>query len=123
MAGTRTEPIDQMIIRLEKELDALINMFAFARQSLENELQSGLGAKQLSLTERDAKKLKELAQGMSTAVECKIRWDRAKKELAKNMSPQEEMSAVVAYIVNLSTDEQTNLRHQLNDRGIFKWRS
>jgi hypothetical protein len=115
--------IQDMVIRLEKELDSLINMFAFARQSLENELCSGLGEKQLSLTDKDAKKLKELALGMSTAVECKIRFDKAKKELAKNMTPVEEMDAVVAYILTLSSDEQTNLRHRLHDRGIFKWKS
>ena len=115
--------IEDMVSRLENELDALLNMFAFARKSLENELLSGLGEKQLSLHANDAKKLKELALGMSTAVECKIRWDKAKKELAKNMTPQEEMSAVVAYIVNLPEQDRDNLRSRLNDRGIFKWKS
>lgn len=117
------ESIDDMIVRLEKELDLLINMFAFARQSLQNELESGLGGKQLSLTDKDAKKLKELALGMSTAVECKIRWDKSKKQLAQNMSPKEEMDAVVAYIVNLPVNEQSNLRDRLDARGIFKWKS
>jgi hypothetical protein len=115
--------IEDMVIRLEKELDSLINMFAFARKSLENELLSGLGGKQIALSDKDAKKLKELALGMSTAVECKIRFDKAKKELAKNMTPAEEMDAVVAYIVNLTLAEQSNLRDRLNTRGIFKWKS
>lgn len=115
--------IESMLVRLENELDSLINMFAFARKSLENELLSGLGASQRALSDKDAKKLKELALGMSTAVECKIRWDKAKKELAKNMTHQEEMDAVVAYIVNLSTEDANRLRDKLHDRGIYKWKS
>lgn len=118
-----SKSIEDTLARLENELDSLINMFAWARKSLENELQSGLGGKQMALTEKDTKKLKELALGMSTAVQCKIAWDKAKKQLAQNMSPKEEMDAVIAYIMNLSTEDRNGLRDKLNDRGVFKWNS
>src|SRR6476469_7271833 len=107
-----SKTIEDTLARLENELDALINMFAWARKSLENELQSGLGSKQMALTEKDTKKLKELALGMSTAIESKIRWDKAKRDLAKNMTPQEEMAAVIAYIVNLKDEDKQQLRNR-----------
>lgn len=112
-----------MIVRLENELDNMIKMFAWAREALEREMLSGLSPGKHGLHDTITKKLKELTIGMNSMVESKIRYDRAKKELAKNMTPEEEMAAVVAYIVNLSNEDKNRLRDKLNDRGIYKWKS
>lgn len=115
--------IKQLVVRLETELDNVIRMFAWAREALEKEMLSGLSPGKHGLPSDTTKKLKELTIGMASMVECKIRYDKAKKELAKNMSPEEERAAVVAYIANLDHDGQTQLRNMLHDRGIFKWKS
>lgn len=115
--------IKDLVVRLETELDSLIKMFAWSREALEREMLSGMSPGKHGLPDALPKKLKELTIGMSSLVECKIRYDKAKKELAKNMTPQEEMDAVFAYIMNLSNEERNALRDKLNDRGIYKWKS
>ncbi len=113
--------IKEMIVRLENELDDLIRMFAFARKALENEMQSGITPGKHGLREDITKKLKELTIGMSSMVECKIRYDKAKKQLAKDMTPEEEMAAVVAYIANLSSEEWIKLRDKV--KSVGRWTS
>lgn len=113
--------IKEMVVRLELELDNMIKMFAWAREALEKEMLSGMSPGKHGLHEAVTKKLKELTIGMSSMVESKIRYDKAKKELAKNMTPEEEMQAVVAYIVNLSPGDWEKLRDRIKVRG--RWTS
>lgn len=120
---TSHSEIKDMVVRLENELDNMIKMFAWAREALEREMLSGISPGKHGLQDSLTKKLKELTIGMNSMVESKIRYDRAKKELAKNMTPEEEMDAVIAYIVNLSNEDKNRLRDRLNDRGIYKWKS
>lgn len=115
--------IKDLVIRLENELDNMIKMFAWAREALEREMLSGLSPGKHGLPESTTKKLKELTVGMNSVVEAKIKYDKARKQLAQNMTPQEEMNAVVAYIEGLTPEDQTNLRNHLDRRGIFKWKS
>jgi hypothetical protein len=115
--------IKDLVVRLETELDNMIKMFAWSREALEKEMLSGLTPGKHGIPDALPKKLKELTIGMSSLVECKIRYDKAKKELAKNMTPQEEMDAVFAYIMNLSPEEKNRLRDRLSERGIYKWKS
>lgn len=112
--------IKDMVVRLENELDNLIKMFAWSREALEKEMLQHSGSWEPGkhgIPDGLPKKLKELTIGMSSLVECKIRYDKAKKELAKNMTPDEEMAAVVAYIVNLPVPEWDRLRQKIKDKG------
>ncbi len=108
-----------LAIRIEDELDKLINMFSHAREALENEMNSGLGSKRLALSEKDVKKLKELTVGMNSLVESKIRYDKSRKAMAEVMTPAEERKAVVTYIRSLSVEDKATLRRQLVEYGIW----
>jgi hypothetical protein len=113
----------ELVLRLEDELDKLLKMFAHSREALENEMNSGLGERRLALSEKDVKKLKELTIGFNSLVESKIRYDKAKKQMASQLTPKEERDAVVAYICSLPYEERTELRARLVDRGIWPWKS
>ena len=110
-----------LAIRIEDELDKLINMFSHAREALENEMNSGLGAKRLALSEKDVKKLKELTVGMNSLVESKIRYDKSRKALAEVMTPNEERRAVVTYIRSLSYEARAELRALLIEHKIWPY--
>lgn len=115
--------MELLLVRIQDELDALIKLHVFMREALEAEIFSGMGYKKLGANEKDIKKLKELTMSMDSLVSCKIRWDKAAKSIAANMTPHEEMDAVVAYITNLNNDMQCQLRDKLHVRGVFKWKS
>lgn len=119
--STDKDSIKDMVVRLENELDNMIKMFAWAREALEREMLSGISPGKHGLHEAITKKLKELTIGMSSMVETKIRYDKARKELAKNMTPQEEMAAVVLYICALSPEDWRTLKERIKDRG--RWLS
>lgn len=117
------ERMKVLTVRIEDELESLIKMFSHARASLENELLSGMGYKQLTLSEKDAKKLKEFTVGMNSLVETRIKWDKAKKQMAAHMTPAEEMDAVFQYIMALDDHARNGLRDRLSHNGVFKWKS
>lgn len=117
------EHYEKMVVRLQDELDRLIKMYTWARESLENEMFSGMGYKKLTLGEKDIKKLKELTVGINNLVESKIKYDKAQKQLAASMTPAEERDAVIKYIVSLPGEARHELRAMLGDRGIWPWKS
>lgn len=123
-ADSARADLQDMVVRLEGELDQLINMFAWARKALENEMLDGVGYKQSGLNEAFTKKLKELTIGMNSVVETKIKYDRAKKQMAKAMSPTEEADAVIKYLLTLKGDEWQSLKEKLDRRGVdIRWKS
>lgn len=111
------------VVRLEDELDRLVKMYTWAREALENEMFGGLGYKQMALGDKEVKKLKELTVGINNLVESKIKYDKAKKQLAAAMTPAEEMDAVMKYIQSLDTNDKKLLRNRLADQGIWPWKS
>lgn len=115
--------LEKTVVRIQDELDRMIKLHVFMREALENEIMSGAGYKKLGANEKDVKKLKELTQSMDSLVSCKIRWDKAAKQMAETMTPDEEMKAVITYILSLSPEDQSRLRDRLHDKGIYKWKS
>lgn len=122
-ADSARADLTSMVVRLENELDKLINMFAWARQALENEMLDGMGYKQAGLSEAFTKKLKELTIGMNSVVETKVKYDKAKKAMAKEMTATEERDAVFKYIMTLPENERDLLRDRLHENGVWKWKS
>lgn len=96
--------------RLGDELDKLIKLITWARECLDNELMSGLGHKKMGISDKDVLKIKNLAATMNSAVEAKIRYDKAQKQLAESMTPEEEYQAVVSYIKSLTPEIGQKLR-------------
>ena len=99
--------------RLGDELDQLIKLVSWARESLQNELYEGMGYKKLGISEKDLRRLKDLTTTVNSAVEAKIRYDKAQKGLADTMTPEEERAAVIAYVKSLEPEEYTELLGQI----------
>jgi hypothetical protein len=121
LRAIRRKEMEKAVIRLQDELDRLIKMYAFLREALENEIYSGLGYKQLTASEKDVKKLKELTVGMNSLVETKIKYDKAQKQMAASMTLAEELDAVFKFIMTLGYVDRNNLRRRLSDNGVWKW--
>lgn len=99
--------------RLGDELERLVKLVSWARECLENEFQSGLGYKQMTLAKGDLTKLKDLASTMNSAVDAKIRFDKASKQLAESMTPEEEFESVMTYLRSLSLDKMRDAIQRL----------
>lgn len=86
------------VVRLQDELDKMIKLFSAAREAVENEMMEGMGYKKLALTDKDMKKLVGLADLASSVVSTKIRFDKASRQMADTMTPEEERKAVISYL-------------------------
>lgn len=94
------------VVRLSEELDKFIKMVAHCREALDNELMSGLGYKKLAIGDKDLRKVKDLGATFNSAVEAKIRFDKAQKSLQAAMTPQEEREAVITYLKSLPYEDR-----------------
>lgn len=117
------DSLRDQVVRIQDELDRMIQLHCWMREALEKEMFSGMGYKQLTANEKDLKKLKDLTVSMDSLVACKIKWDKAQKTLAASMTRKEEIDAVFQFLCTLDPTEINNLRHRLNDKGIFKWKT
>jgi tRNA G18 (ribose-2'-O)-methylase SpoU len=114
---------ERMVKRLGDELDEMIKMFSWGRECLKNELTEGMGYKKMALSDKDLKKMKELAEMMNTVVSAKIRFDKASKAMADTMSPAEEQSAVVAYLKSVDPDIRAQIIHHVKQWQDAKYAS
>ncbi len=108
---------DWRVTRLGDELDKLLKLITWARECIENELTEGMGTKKMGLTDKDIRKIKDLSATMNSAVEAKIRFDKAQKQLAESMTPEEEFAAVAAYIKTLDRGQKQCLLNQVRYPG------
>lgn len=97
------------VVRLQDELDSLIKIFSHMREAFENEMMSGMGYKKLALTDAQVKQGAALSKMMTEMVTCKIRWDKAAKQMADSMTAEEEHEAVLKYIKTLEPEQQKRL--------------
>lgn len=134
--GTRTTEQLRMIeknehtntvVRLGDELTKLIQMCAFAREAIENELFSGLGYKKMAITDKDLAKVEKLARMLNSATDAKIRFDKAQKAMVDEMSPEEEKQSVMDYLYSLPMPELSSVRDNINAyqarRGLIPTRN
>lgn len=108
------------VVRLADELDKLIKLVTWARESVEAELFSGLGYKKEGLLDKDLKKIKDLSATWNSVVEAKIRFDKAAKQMADSMTPEEERSAVIAYLKSLAWPERNSILQLMKRWGEEK---
>lgn len=109
------------VVRLQDELDSLIKIFSHMRQSFENEMMDGLGYKKMALTDTQVKQGAALSKMMTEMVMCKIRWDKAAKQMADSMTPEEEREAVMKYIKTLTPEEQRTLVYTIKQWQDLKY--
>lgn len=100
---------ERIVVRLQDELDKMIKLLAWARECFETEMMAGMGYKKLTITEKDVKKLKELAGIVDSVVGAKIRFDKAAKSMADTMTPAEEKAAVVAYLKACEAQDRADI--------------
>lgn len=103
------------VTRLGDELDKMARMITFAREALENELFSGMGYKQMGIASADVQKISTLSTALERAVSAKIRYDKAAKDMADSMTPEEELKSVRAYLRSLDQETLREVRDGLND--------
>jgi hypothetical protein len=102
-----------LVTRLSEELEYMIKMAAFQRKALENELFTGMGYKQLGVSEKDLKKMKVMTEIMDQVVATKVRFDKAQKLLSENLTPAEERAAVMAFIKAQTPTDRWNILLQI----------
>lgn len=101
--------------RLQDELDKLLKIFSHMRQCFESEMTDGLGYKKIGITPVLLKNAVELGKLMTSLVDSKIRYDKAKKQLADDMTPEEEELACLTYLKSLSGDRRQAALIKLRD--------
>lgn len=105
---------DNLVIRLEDELEAMIKLAAMQREALKNEMFSGMAYKQQAADAKGIKALKDLTAAYNSLTDSKVRLDKTAKERAAKMTPDEEREAVVTYIKSLPATERTQLLRRLS---------
>lgn len=106
---------ERIVVRIQDELDRMIKLFSYARECMENELTDGMGYKKLAITDKDLKRMGELAKMCDTIVASKIRFDKAAKQMADTMTPAEEKAAVIAYIKSAEPQDRADIIHRIKD--------
>lgn len=109
------------VVRLGNEIERMIKLVSWARECLENELiGTGLGYKKMGISEKDVQKLKNLTAAVEQAANTKIRYDKAAKELAASMTPEEEYEAVWAYCLALPIEKKKYIRDRLSELMLYE---
>ena len=108
------EQLRASVVRLQDELDGLLRMAAFQRKAMENEMMDGLGYKQMATSAGVLEKFKSLSMTTEKLVDVKIRLDKSLKLMADKMTPEEEKSAVMAYLKTLSVGDRAEFLNDIN---------
>lgn len=106
---------EHIVVRLGDELDRLLKLGKWLRECLENSLYDGLGYKQMAIPKGAVQQYKDLATTMDSVVKTKIAFDKAAKILAENMTPDEEMKAVIKYLKATSPDVRKAVFKEIRD--------
>lgn len=102
---------------LRVELDRLIKLIVFARESLEGQiLGTGLAYKQKALGKEDATSIQALATSLEKAVNCKIKYDQHLKKEADALTPEEEKEALIEFFAGLEVPDRRRFLRKLVDR-------
>lgn len=94
------------VVRIQDELDALVKIFSHMRESLQNEMFEGLGYKKAGVLPSLLKPAESLTKMMTSMVDAKIRFDKAAKVMADQMTPEEERAACMKYVKSLPVEER-----------------
>ena len=106
--------LSEVAKRLGAELDALVNLCSHARECVTNELFTGVGHR--FITDKDMRKLNELAKTVEIAVKAKIAFEKQAKSLADAMTPEQEFDSVVQYVRSLESAQISKLFHKVKER-------
>lgn len=103
---------EHIVVRLGDELDRLIRIGAWLRGKLEEDLQMAIGK---GLPRDTIRAYKELATTIESVVSAKVRFDKAAKQMADNMTPAEERKAVVTYLKACNAEDRKEILRDVKD--------
>ena len=87
--------------RLIDEIQETLKLLRFQREALQKECFDGMGYKQLAADINTLRKSKELSLAYSRLAEAEIKVNKAMKDMAEGMTPEEEKEAVVKFLKSL----------------------
>lgn len=99
--------LDARSTDIRTELDRYIKLAQHARECLENSFNSGMGHKQMGLSETDLKGLSNLSIALDRIVASKIKYDKHMKSFAEQMTPEEELAAIEEHVMSLERDKRS----------------
>lgn len=94
-------------VRIADELQKSVNLAAWLREAVENELNAAFGVgksgepPKCGVDGKSVQKFRDVVKALEALVACKVKLDTSAKKLAENMSPEEELAAVRAYVRSL----------------------
>lgn len=89
------------VVRMKDELASMLVIVSNLRSGLEHEMADGMGYKLLDANPKVLTKIKELAATLNSLTDAKVRIDKAEKQMATEMTPEEERDAVATYVKSL----------------------
>lgn len=107
---------DDKSVRLIDELEEMLKILVFQRETLKNQLHSGYGYKQDTIDLKAVTASKELSMAYTRMVEAQIKLDKHLKAVAEMMTPEEEMEAVEKYFQALDTGVAGKLLSKIVDK-------
>lgn len=99
--------------RLVDELEALLKLLRFQREALNNECFEGMGYKQMAADKSTILKSKELSLAYTRLVEAQIKLNKSLKDIAEQMTPEDERGAVRKYIQAMEPADRGKFIHEL----------
>ena len=101
---------------LRVEIDSLSRLVTFARESMQNELMSGMGYKQQGLRKETAKDLQALSTSLEKLVAMKIKLDQHLDKEADKLTPEQEKDALLEFFAGLTVTDRRIMVRRMVDR-------
>jgi len=102
-------------IRIADEVQANLNLAAWLRECLENQMGAAMGTREkIGVDTKTVQSWRDVVKAIEALTACKIKLDVNAKKMAETMTPDEEMLAVRAYVRSLEPGIRgTFLRNEL----------
>ncbi len=107
---------DDKSVRLIDELEEMLKILVWQRETLGNQVKAGFGYKQDTIDLKAVTASKELSMAYTRMVEAQIKLDKHLKAVADMMTPEEEKEAVEKYFQVLETGEAGKLLSKIVDK-------
>lgn len=105
-------------IRIADEVQKNLNIAAWLRECLENQMQEAVGTREKKgVDTKTTQAWRDVVKALEALADCKIRLDKNAKQMAETMTPEEELNAVRAYIRSLDPAVANDFLH-----NELRWR-
>lgn len=92
-------------VRIADEIQANLNLARWLRECLENAMGAAVGtANKLGVDNKTVQSWRDVVKAMEALTACKIKLDKNAKQMAEQMTPEEELEAVRSYIRSLDNE-------------------